>query len=118
MNTEKQLKLFVQSFSRNQWLRDDCMRVYVRKGLHHLNDGKSHSTLDIASIEILPECRGNGIFKSFLSAAHQLNPFDYVYIECVSNPMMKNYLDRSGWTRVKELKIDYCYYKKSDNNYV
>jgi hypothetical protein len=78
-----QLKNFLSSPNRNEWLRGRHVSAYVRKG-HHLGpDGKLHHYLDLASIEVDIEFWGKGIFTEFLSACQKLTPYDGVFVECV-----------------------------------
>jgi hypothetical protein len=78
-----QLKKFLESQNRNQWLRGRHVSAYVRKG-HHLGpDGKLHHYLDLASIEVDIEFWGKGIFSEFLCACQKMTPYDGVFVECV-----------------------------------
>lgn len=86
---------------RNLWLQDDTMKVYVRKGFHILSQGQRVSvTLDIAAVEVEEEKRGQGYWNEFLTKAHEMNPWDATFIECVHNPRLAASLIRHGWINV------------------
>lgn len=105
-----QLKDFLETandqWAARQWLSDDKMKVYVRKGRHYVGDGlcasgkKMSTTLDIAAVEVYEESRGT--FKEFLYQASQLNPWDGIYVECVHNPRLAAFLIRELWVPINE----------------
>lgn len=78
----------------SQWLGDDEMKVYVRKG-RHMVDGKMRITLDIAAVEVYEQSQGT--FKNFLQRAHETHPWDGTYAECVHNPRLAVFFIRDGW---------------------
>jgi hypothetical protein len=82
------------------WLDDDDMKVYVRKGRHILQGGKIRVTLDIANVTVEEDKRGKGIFSKFLEQAHEMNPWDATYVECVHNQDLAVFLLKSGWMMV------------------
>ena len=84
----------------NQWISDDDMKVYIRKGRHMLYPGRSSLTLDIASVEVQEEKRGKGLWTAFLGKAHEMNPREATYIECVHNPILQASLIKHGWPSV------------------
>lgn len=79
-----------------EWLSDDKMKVYVRRGLHYIN-GEGRSTLDIANVAVDEEYQGRGIFTEFLEEAHKMNPWDATYVECVHNPALAAFLLKRFW---------------------
>ena len=84
------------------WLDDDDMKVYVRKGSHILQvGGKIRATLDIANVTVDEDKRGKGIFSKFLEQAHEMNPWDATYVECVHNKDLAVFLLKSGWMMVE-----------------
>jgi len=85
-----------------KWLDDESMKVYVRKGRHLLKPGgKIQVCLDIASVEVDEEKRGQGIFSDFLNKAHEMNPWDATFVECVHNQDLALFLMKSGWMMVE-----------------
>lgn len=78
----QQLEQFLQKaeerFVFTKWLADDKMKVYVRKGRHILSPavGKAQITLDVASVDVLEEFQGQGLFSEFLEKAHEMNPWE------------------------------------------
>lgn len=84
------------------WLEDNDMKVYVRKGRHLLQSGdKIRVTLDIANVVVEEDKRGQGIFSKFLEQAHEINPWNATYVECVHNPELAVFLLKSGWMMVE-----------------
>ena len=83
-----------------KWIDDDDMKVYVRKGRHILQGGKVRVTLDIANVTVEEDKRGKGIFSNFLEKAHEMNPWDATYVECVHNQDLAVFLLKSGWMMV------------------
>jgi hypothetical protein len=89
-----QLKAFLSSHSRNQWLRGRHVSAYIRKG-HHLGpDGKLHTYLDLASMEVDKEFWHKGIFTEFLNSCQELTPYDGVFCESVLNEGLCAHLRR------------------------
>lgn len=75
---------------------------YVRKTQRNLYTScaynkSPYSVFDIGSVDIKPKYRNKGYFKSFLLTLAYCNPYDYVYVECVHNDILKNYLMKNGW---------------------
>lgn len=81
----------------NQWLQDDVMKVYVRKGRHMVYPGKLSVTLDIASVEVDEDKQGQGYWTEFLDKAHEMNPWEVTYVENILNPILSTSLIRHGW---------------------
>jgi hypothetical protein len=89
--------------SRNQWLSDNLMEVYVRKSRRCFDmiRPKLITCLDIATIDV--ETPGKGTFsKWFLPAAIKLNPWDAVFVESVLSPRFQKFFLRNGFTRTPD----------------
>lgn len=101
MTVLEQLADFIQNSEnglRNLWLSDDTMRVYVRKGFHILvAGGRLATTLDIAAVEVDEDKRRQGHWSEFLTKAHEMNPWEATFVECVHNPELAASLMRQGW---------------------
>lgn len=80
-----------------KWFEDDNMKVYIRKGRHVLTANKLQVCLDIAAVEVIEDKRGQGIFSSFLTKAHEINPWEATYMECVNNTDLAAFLVKNGW---------------------
>jgi hypothetical protein len=78
----------------NEWLDDDKMQVYVRKGIHMI-DGKVRTCLDVANVEVYVQQEGT--WTDFIWKAHGMNPWDCTYIECVHNPVLAAWLLKNGF---------------------
>ena len=96
-----QLGEFIQEgmdrqYNHVRWISDDVMKVYVRKSRRYIND-KLIICLDLASIEVIENKRGQGIFTAFLGYAHALNPWDVTYIENVLAPRFARYFRNNNW---------------------
>jgi hypothetical protein len=114
----EQLEDFVKTvgYIGTKWLEDDLMRVYVRKG-RHMCGKKMKLTLDIANVTVFEE--GKGTFSRFIAKAHELNPWDATYVECVQNERLASWLFRNGWSVVEQGGIPESFYllKKPEQEY-
>ena len=86
--------------TRSKWLQDENMKVYVRKAFHIVYPKKQMSTLDIAAIDVDEDKQNQGLCTKFLKEAHELNPWQATYVECVHNPILISLLMRNGWIGV------------------
>ena len=90
----RQLQEFWNNDSANRmWLQSPKMQVYVRKS-NRLYPNMTR-TLDIASIEVEGEHRGQGIFTAFLSEAEQMGV--PIYIENVLQPDFRKFFENRGY---------------------
>lgn len=112
-----QLQRFIEEatgkFTYSQWIGDDRMAVYVRAS-RRCFDGEmptSINCLDIASVEVVKKFRRNGYFTRFLHAAEAGNPWPWLFMECVQNPVLLPMLQRDGW--IPDPCHPLCFYKKS-----
>lgn len=98
MTVIEQLSNFIQTDnglrSRNAWLEDDLMKVYVRKA-SHLIGHDIRQCLDIASVEVFVQQKGT--WTEFLWNAHEINPWEGTHIENVLNPHLFKWLGRNGF---------------------
>ena len=94
---------FLNSPCRRLWLESKEMKAYVRKGRHLGTDRQIHSYLDVASIEVEPDFRRQGLFKAFLALCQEVQPYDGILVEIVLDENLRAYLRRlaqgdSRWT--------------------
>ncbi len=89
-----------KSFMTNDWLYGSDMQLYVRKSTPRLLEGRLAGRerkaicLDLASFEVYK--KGEGRFAEFLRQAHEMNPWDATYVECVHNIGLRGFLSKSG----------------------
>ena len=99
MTVLEQLAEFIEGansrYTANSWLSDDKMNVYVRKGFHVIANNKAAWTLDIASVVVHKQKQGT--WTDFIHKAHELNPWEATFVECVHNPILAAWLGRNGW---------------------
>jgi hypothetical protein len=88
-----QLQAFLQSSMRNQWVETDRFNIYLRKGVHCI-DGELQKCLDLATFEVFPQFRRQGVFKHLLLTCQDCNPFPVLYIENVVNKHLHKYLQQ------------------------
>jgi hypothetical protein len=84
----------------NVWIENRGLRVYVRQATRHLfyPDSEENITcLDIASIEIMPHFRKQGVFTEFIMKAHEFHSFDATYIESILNPLVLQWCIKRDW---------------------
>ena len=96
--TTEQLRAFLLSSSRNQWLKSPGMKVYVRKAVHYCSRFQTGiRCVDIASIQIDPP--NQGTFNKWYPAIRQ-TAIDFgaeaVFFESVLNPHFAAKLARMG----------------------
>ncbi len=111
----KQLAEFIErmkqgKFPQNAWLEDSKMKVYVRHG-HHCIEGEMRETLDIANVEVSEKHQGKGLYKKFVEAAHEMNPWGITFHENTLNARLADHHRRSGKI---ETGNEYCpcFYRK------
>lgn len=91
----EQVDEFVHSSSRNQWLSDGILEVYVRKSIRFF-DNQKLTTFDIANIHsINPQYKGKGYFKSFMKKVESIGR--PVYVENIQNPYLVEMLEKNGY---------------------
>ncbi|MHB8595463.1 MAG: hypothetical protein ACYDER_01480 [Ktedonobacteraceae bacterium] len=78
-----------------QWIEADIMRVYVRKSRRIL-EGQPFACLDIATIDVEEEYQHQGLFKTFVTKAHELNPFRRLVLNMRKTPLLKNGVKQMG----------------------
>jgi hypothetical protein len=108
MTVLEQLAEFVADaegkLAQSKWLEDNKMRVYVRRGFHNL-DGKPRICLDIANVTVFEEQQGT--WTEFAAKAHEMNPWDCTFVECVHNEHLASWLLRSGFTPTEAMESFY-----------
>lgn len=95
---EKSLNDFLDSPKRNDWIGDDKISVYVRKGLWPKN------SLHIANIEA--EERGKGNWKRIWPIIFKVateRQFSVIKIENVLNPRFEVWFQKQNWSKVEDL---------------
>jgi hypothetical protein len=111
---EEQLREFIRIADArywpcNTWIYSDTMDVYVRKGGHLLDEVRT--CLDIASITVREDQRRQGHFVRFVTAAHEMHPWEATYIENAHNPIIRDWCERHGWVRAgSRIDQDHHYY--------
>lgn len=97
MTVLEQLAEFIKDsegrMAQSKWLADDTMNVYVRRGFHSI-DGLPRICLDVASVTVAVE---QGTWTNFIWKAHDLNPWDCTFVECVHNHHLASWLLRNGF---------------------
>ena len=106
MNIEKykplitrQLNMFYKKAVRNQWIYNSFFKVYLRKHISSTKDNR-YSIITIGSIEVKEEYQNQGFFKLLLSCIEEADYFNYIKVECVNNPILRNYLNKNNWSEV------------------
>ncbi|MFB2970403.1 hypothetical protein ACE1CD_15630 [Aerosakkonema sp. BLCC-F183] len=102
-----QLKDFLDSSVRNQWLTDEFMQVYLRKS-HRYYAGNLIQVLDIATIEVYPDFQRQGKCSEFLRITHQINPYQATFVENVLHEFLRLHLFKNQYL---EYSIPNCFLK-------
>jgi len=89
---------------RNAWIRERDIDVYVRRSIRMLHRSTTATPcLDIASVEVREDRRGQGVFKAFLTRfekeAKKINRA--VYVESILEPRLVTFLTARGYSHVK-----------------
>lgn len=91
------LRLFLKSPSRNQYIQDDHMKIYLRKSVRRINN-QFYAFIDIANIEIIDSSkRGKGLFTLFLSTFLSRYPAINIFVECIHNQHLTYKLKQFGF---------------------
>lgn len=87
----------------NQWIRERCMNVYVRRSKRYL-DKQMVECLDFATVEVDEGHRGKGHLTKFLlrfeKEARRLGRV--VYVESILEPRLVPFLARMGYKFVPD----------------
>lgn len=101
MTVIEQLAKFIEehkdSYIASEWLSDEHMQVYVRRGRRSLISNAFCFTLDIANVVVEEGSQRQGRWSEFLEKAHEMNPWDATFVECVHNPILITHLAKLGW---------------------
>jgi hypothetical protein len=99
---QQQLQAFLDGVFSNEWINGEGFKAYVRKSERlDPNTGEVLPTLDIASIEVSREQRGQGTFRDVLASAietAQRNGIQAVYVENVLTDQFASFFRNAGWT--------------------
>ena len=109
-NILDQVDEFMKNSSRNLWLQDDILSIYVRRSLRKF-DGELQRCFDVSNIhQINPKYAGQGYFRKFMEKVEQ---FGYpVYVESISlsNTHLLRILTKNGYTLInKQYGVDENY---------
>lgn len=98
-------------------LEDQFIKAYIRMTVRRFPDETVLcSTLDIGSVDVFPQHRGKGYFRELMQFIETL-PFDYVYVELVHNPRLREMLEKNEYVRYPRGPIEeYSYYKMIGND--
>lgn len=96
---------------RNTWIYERDIEVYVRRS-NRVIDGNLVSCLDIASVEVRENRRGQGLFKAFLHRfeveAAKMNR--RVFVESILEPRLLQFLLKQNYILIPN-SIPPCVYK-------
>lgn len=93
--------LFLHKKERNIWIYTDCFHIYIRKSKRHY-DGKLIDCIDIASIEVDEEYKGQKILTTLLETLFQKYPkFNYL-VESILEPRLIGFLQKYGFVKYPE----------------
>lgn len=92
----KQLVAFLKGPERSRHLAAGPVKSYLRKGVRCVG-GAMVKTLDLASIDIDPAARHQGLGGRILALIEDENPFECVFVESVLNKDFADFLARRGY---------------------
>ena len=111
-NILQQLDAFLkEEWLPNVWIENTAMEVYVRQADHRISDISNArlTCLDVANISVKEQYRQQGFFTDFMMRAHNVHPFDMIYLECIHNPFLIEWCKKRGWICDIKQKI-LCFY--------
>lgn len=88
---------------------EDIISVYVRKGTHCIGN-TLFDCLDIATITVKEEFRGQGLGIRVIDHMHKINPYRITFVESLLNNGLKERLIKERWEEVPNA-IPPCVYK-------
>lgn len=98
------------------WLENekDGYKVYLRITTRHIN-GQRRESIDLATIEVLPEFQRRGIFSAILAACESeaKRRGAVVFVESVLNDIVVDKLLKEGYSKVEALPD--CFWKEVNN---
>lgn len=101
-NILQQLEDFAKSDSMmpNRDIENAAIKVYVRRSRRCVlrSSHKVLKCLDIAAISVRERYRRQGLFTDFMIGAHEINPFEMTYLECIHNPLIIDWCIKRGWS--------------------
>jgi hypothetical protein len=100
---------FIKSKSRNLWINEPNIRVYVRKATHSI-DGEFLPCLDIGNVEVDFDKQRRGIFSRFLDKfEREAKKLGRVcYMESIMNDHLKKYLISKRGYRITKTSEPSC----------
>lgn len=80
------------------WIKHGPLKAYVRVSTRLIN-GEIKGTVEVASVEVIPDERGKGVFSSWLREVEDMAKQHKraVYIESVLNKGLGGYFVNSGY---------------------
>jgi len=106
------IKKFLASSVRNEWLTSKFMKVYVRKGFH-IVDGQMRRCFDVASIEVQPKFQRQGVFTRWLAEVESYvvtTDLECIFVESILQRGLVPFLIRNGYSFVP-YSNETCMYK-------
>ena len=107
------IKKFLKSSARNEWLISRKLHVYVRKGFH-IVAGEMRRCFDVATIEVPPQHQHQGVFTKWLAEveAHvaTVPELECVFVESILERGLVPFLTRNGYSFVEHTE-ETCMYK-------
>lgn len=98
----------------NEWFDNNCVKMYIRRRKRVI-EGQFVNSLDLATIEVEPTCRRQGVLTYVLERLHSNNPYDVTYVENILNPVVEHTVDKLGWQRDPGMSYDKSYYKRTSH---
>lgn len=110
------------SSHRNRWFEYDQFKIYMRKSRRFFNKPASRymadyeQTLDLATIEVHPDYRGKGVFKSILARVEDIldsyPEYQLLYIENVGDKRFQRFFEGRGFLKRSGFGDEDCFYKR------
>lgn len=92
-----------------KWCMVGNVHIYLRARSRIIEQARV-KVLDIGSVEVIAEKRGQGEFTKILDELERINPFPVLYIENVLNQRFADFFERRGYVRDVHFPDDLCFY--------
>lgn len=89
-----------KKFSSREWFESEQFKIYIRYTPQRNINGNIITTIDIASIGVLPKFQGKGIFTNILTSIENRYNSTPIFVESILNKKLYHWLIKRGYNPV------------------
>lgn len=101
-------------FNSGEWFELDQIKIYLRYTPQRSINGKMQTTIDIASVGVLPEFQGTGLFTNILTSIETRYPNIPIFVESIINDKFYDWFIKRGYKPV--INTNDCVILERENN--